>query len=87
MRAVLANALGISSLHLSQILDKMATHYHQNEKHIDVGRGTDGKDTEFDTMRDRFESEMKRVENEMARLREEFESELPRWGLPLGHRG
>ena len=48
----------------------------QGERSIHVSRGQKSVvDSEFDSMRDRFETEMKRVEDEMARLRNEFEGE------------
>ena len=49
---------------------------YNSERTINVQRGEQNVvDTEFDSMRERFESEMHRVEAEMARLRAEFESE------------
>lgn len=49
------------------------------EKRIDVRRSDyHVVDREFDSMRDRFEMEMKRVEEEMGRLRREFEGYTPR---------
>ncbi len=35
-------------------------------------------DNEFDSMRENFESEMRRVEDEMIRLRREFEGYTPK---------
>ena len=47
------------------------------ERNIDVSRSNYSViDTEFGNMRDRFEMEMKRVEEEMQRLRREFEGKL-----------
>ena len=44
------------------------------ERRIDVNRGHNSAvDNDFTNMRDRFEQEMRRVEDEMHRLREEFE--------------
>ena len=44
------------------------------ERRIDVNRGQGtAVDNDFSNMRDRFESEMRRVEDEMHRLREDFE--------------
>jgi hypothetical protein len=47
---------------------------YNNERQINVQRGGQNVvDSEFDSMKDRFEGEMRRVEAEMARLRNEFE--------------
>jgi hypothetical protein len=47
---------------------------YNNERQINVQRGGQNVvDSEFDSMKDRFEAEMRRVEAEMARLRNEFE--------------
>ena len=44
------------------------------ERKIDVNRSNYSViDNEFGNMRDRFEAEMRRVEDEMRRLRAEFE--------------
>uniref|UniRef100_A0A915C3N1 SHSP domain-containing protein n=1 Tax=Parascaris univalens TaxID=6257 RepID=A0A915C3N1_PARUN len=49
------------------------------ERNIDVSRSNYSViDNEFGNMRDRFELEMKRVEEEMQRLRREFEGYTPR---------
>jgi len=49
------------------------------EKRIDVQRSNyHVVDHEFDSMRDRFDAEMRRVEDEMNRLRREFESYTPK---------
>jgi len=49
------------------------------EKRIDVQRSNyHVVDGEFDSMRDRFDAEMRRVEDEMNRLRREFESYTPK---------
>lgn len=48
------------------------------ERRIDVNRSDNSVvDTEFDSMRDRFEKEMRRVDEEMQRLRQEFEGYRP----------
>ncbi|VDN28838.1 unnamed protein product [Cylicostephanus goldi] len=45
-----------------------------SERRIDVNRSNYSViDNEFGNMRDRFEAEMRRVEDEMKRLRQEFE--------------
>lgn len=50
---------------------------YNRERQIDVQRSSQNVvDTEFDSMRGRFENEMRRVEAEMARLRQEFEGAL-----------
>uniref|UniRef100_A0A0N5ADD6 SHSP domain-containing protein n=1 Tax=Syphacia muris TaxID=451379 RepID=A0A0N5ADD6_9BILA len=49
------------------------------ERKIDISRSNYSVlDSEFGNMRDRFEMEMKRVEEEMQRLRHEFEEYTPR---------
>lgn len=56
--------------------DATMTTYNR-ERQIDVQRSSQHVvDTEFDSMRERFENEMRRVEAEMARLRHEFEGVL-----------
>jgi len=51
------------------------------EKRIDVQRSNyNVVDSEFDNMRDRFDAEMRRVEDEMSRLRREFETHTPNTG-------
>ncbi|KAF7639629.1 SHSP domain-containing protein [Meloidogyne graminicola] len=48
------------------------------ERRIDVNRsGKSVVDSEFDSMRDRFENEMRRVDEEMQRLRQEFDGYRP----------
>jgi len=55
------------------------------EKRIDVQRSNyNVVDSEFDNMRDRFDAEMRRVEDEMARLRREFETVNPPGGGGAG---
>ncbi|KHJ99043.1 hypothetical protein OESDEN_00973 [Oesophagostomum dentatum] len=49
-----------------------------SERRIDVNRSNYSViDNEFGNMRDRFEAEMRRVEDEMKRLRQEFEGYRP----------
>ncbi|KAK6763075.1 hypothetical protein RB195_023689 [Necator americanus] len=49
-----------------------------SERHIDISRSNYSViDNEFGNMRDRFEAEMRRVEDEMKRLRQEFEGYRP----------
>lgn len=53
------------------------------ERRIDVQHGNYSViDTEFDSMRDRFDAEMRRVETEMNRLRREFETYMPKMTPP-----
>ncbi|CAK5083135.1 unnamed protein product [Meloidogyne enterolobii] len=48
------------------------------ERRIDVNRSNKSVvDSEFDSMRDRFENEMRRVDEEMQRLRQEFDGYRP----------
>ncbi|EPB75599.1 Hsp20/alpha crystallin family protein [Ancylostoma ceylanicum] len=54
------------------------TLYRGMERRIDVNRSNYSViDNEFGNMRDRFEAEMRRVEDEMKRLRQEFEGYRP----------
>nr|UJQ69866.1 heat shock protein beta-1 isoform X4 [Diamesa zernyi] len=55
-----------------------------HEQRIEVQRSNyHVVDKEFDSMRDRFDHEMRRVEDEMNRLRREFETYTPKVAAPL----